>query len=370
MNQATSLEVPVLRRISLFALCACIALPARAQTSEATAIRSARAAQNRAIAAGDTAEAARYWTDDVEIRRGLGPLVVGRTAYQKILLPDSAAQRAGTALVYERTPSTVEVSTRWPLAYESGNWAAHLGNATGPVVIRGRYSAQWVKSGARWLIRGEVYVALSCAGVGCFNEAMPATAPGFAGEIAQFETADRAHASTPGGILFVGSSSFRLWPDIEKDFPGVSVLNRGFGGSTFPDVIYYAPRVVLPARPRLIALYVGDNDLAAGRTPEQVAGDYATFAAWVRRTLPSTRIVYVSIKPSPSRWSLVDSMKRTNALIASQIARDSLATYVDVFTPMIGPNGRPMPSLFVGDSLHMTPAGYAIWRSKLAPVVR
>ena len=144
--------------------------------SETAAIRSARTAQNRAIAAGDTAEAARYWTDDVEIRRGLGPLVVGRAAYQRLIVPDSAARLAGTDLIYERTPSSVEVSTRWPLAYESGNWVGHLGSANGPVVIRGRYGAQWVKQETRWLIRGEVYVALSCAGVGCSYEAMPATA--------------------------------------------------------------------------------------------------------------------------------------------------------------------------------------------------
>jgi lysophospholipase L1-like esterase len=148
------------------------------------------------------------------------------------------------------------------------------------------------------------------------------------------------------------------------------VLNRGFGGSTFADVLYFAPRIVLPARPRLIVLYVGDNDLAAGRTPEQVAADYATFVAFVRRELPETRVAYVSIKPSPSRWAIVGAMRRANALIAEQIARDGSAMYVDVFTPMLGANGRPLPSLFISDSLHMTPAGYAIWRAQLAPVVR
>ena len=143
------------------------------EPSEAVAIRSARAAQNRAMAAGDTATAATFWTDDVEIRRGLGLLVLGRSAYQRILLPDSAAVRTGTALWYERNPVSVEVSTQWPLAYETGEWAAHQGTSGGPVVIRGRYSAQWVKRGSRWLIRGEVYVALSCAGIGCDLSAAP-----------------------------------------------------------------------------------------------------------------------------------------------------------------------------------------------------
>ena len=143
------------------------------ESPEAIAIRSSRSAQNRAMAAGDTAAAATYWTDDVEIRRGLGLLVVGRSAYQQILLPDSAAVRNGTALWYERNPVSVDVSAQWPLAYEAGEWAAHQGTAAGPVVIRGRYSAQWVKRGSRWLIRGEVYVALSCAGIGCDLSAAP-----------------------------------------------------------------------------------------------------------------------------------------------------------------------------------------------------
>ena len=137
------------------------------QAAEMAAIRTARNAQNRAIATGDTAEAARYWTGDVEIRRGLGQLVVGRNAYQRLLVPDAAAVESGTALTYERTPASVEVSAQWPLAYETGEWTGHLAGASRLVVTRGRYSAQWVKRGTRWLIRGEVYVALSCAGAGC-----------------------------------------------------------------------------------------------------------------------------------------------------------------------------------------------------------
>ena len=143
------------------------------QASDEAAIRTSRAAQNRAIAVGDTAELASYWTDDVEIRRGLGQLVVGRNAYLRLFVPDVVAVERGTALVYERTPMSVEVSTQWPLAYEGGDWIAHVGSVSGPAVIRGRYSAQWVKRGARWLIRGEVYVALRCAGIGCSYAAAP-----------------------------------------------------------------------------------------------------------------------------------------------------------------------------------------------------
>ncbi|HEX9952421.1 MAG TPA: GDSL-type esterase/lipase family protein [Rubricoccaceae bacterium] len=199
--------------------------------------------------------------------------------------------------------------------------------------------------------------------------AAPPTAAGFAPDIAAFEAADRAAPPAPGGVLFLGSSSFRIWPDLAADFPGVPVLNRAFGGATFPDVLYYGPRLVLAARPRLVVLYVGDNDLGAGRTPAQVAADYATFRAFVRRALPQTRVAYVSIKPSPSRWALAGAMRDANARIAEQIARDASATYVDVFTPMLGPGGRPQPALYQADSLHMTPAGYAIWRAQIGPVL-
>ena len=201
-------------------------------------------------------------------------------------------------------------------------------------------------------------------------DAAPATAAAFEPEIRRFEAADRDAPPAPGGVLFVGSSSFRLWPDLAADFPGVPVLNRGFGGSTLPDVLHFAPRVVLPYRPRLVLLYAGDNDIASGRTPAQVLADYRGFVALVRRSLPATRVVFVSIKPSPSRWALVDRVREANRLVREETSRDPLQGFVDVFTPMLGPDGRPRPELFVADSLHMTPAGYAVWRERIAPVVR
>ena len=220
---------------------------------------------------------------------------------------------------------------------------------------------------------GALLIATACAPVSPVPPAppsvAPATASAFESEIAEIEARDRVDARTRGGIVFVGSSSIRMWPDLSADFAGLPVLNHGFGGSTLADVIWFTPRIVLPYAPREIVLYAGDNDLAAGRTPEQVLGDYTTFVRVARQALPAVRIVYVSIKPSPSRWSLAEPMRQANALIAQAIARDTLATYVDVFTPMLGPSGRPRPELFQADSLHMTPAGYALWRARLAPLV-
>jgi ketosteroid isomerase-like protein len=147
--------------------------PASGENADARAVRSARAAQNRAIASLDTAAVASFWTEDVEIRRGLGALTVGREAYRNLFNPDSGAVARGEELIYQREPATIEVSTHWPLAYESGTWTGHLGRADGPVLIGGSYAAQWVKRDGRWLIRGEVYVALGCSGAGCAFTAAP-----------------------------------------------------------------------------------------------------------------------------------------------------------------------------------------------------
>ena len=189
-------------------------------------------------------------------------------------------------------------------------------------------------------------------------------------QIRAFESADRASMPAPGGIVFVGSSSILRWTSLAADFPGLPVLNRGFGGSTFPEANHYVARAVLRYRPRTIVLYEGDNDIALGRSPQQVLADYREFVRLVRDSLPRARIVFVGIKPSPSRWRLVDLQREANRLVRGVVATDTLLSYVDVFEPMLGANGRPQPALFVGDSLHMTPAGYAIWRTQVAPFVR
>jgi lysophospholipase L1-like esterase len=199
---------------------------------------------------------------------------------------------------------------------------------------------------------------------------VPAPDPArFEADIHAFEAADRASPPPLGGVVFIGSSSIKNWTDVAHDFPGVPVLNRGFGGSTLADVVYYMDRALIPYRPRLVVLYAGDNDLAEGRTPEQVVGDYRAFVARLRSAWPAARVVYVSIKPSPSRRIYIDRARETNRRIRAVIARDSLQSYIDVFTPMLDASGQPRPELFLPDSLHMTRAGYLLWRALLAPVV-
>ena len=192
----------------------------------------------------------------------------------------------------------------------------------------------------------------------------------WASEIAQFEAADRAHPPPQHAVLFVGSSSIRMWDNLASDFPDERTINRGFGGSELADVVRYADRIVIPYHPRTVVLYAGDNDIAAGRTPAQVESDFRAFVTHVEQALPDTRIVFVSIKPSPSRWALADSMRAANARIQRLVAADPHLRYADVFTPMLGPNGHPRGELFVSDSLHMDPRGYALWTQIIGPLVR
>jgi len=201
--------------------------------------------------------------------------------------------------------------------------------------------------------------------------ATPDTTSQWEADIRAFEEADRREPVAPGGVLFVGSSSIRLWQTLAQDFPGVRALNRGFGGSQLADVRHYADRIVLPYRPRVVVLYAGDNDLAEGRTPADVFADYRAIADTLRRVLPETRVVWIAIKPSLARWAIVEKIREANALVRAYAERDpARLAYADVFTPMLGPDGRPRSELFVDDGLHMSARGYALWTEVVRPLVR
>lgn len=185
-------------------------------------------------------------------------------------------------------------------------------------------------------------------------------------DIHAFETKDKESFPAKGGIVFVGSSSIRMW-DVNKFFPGLPVLNRGFGGSHMEDSVYYAKRIVIPYEPKTIVLYAGDNDIASGKTPERVFTDFKEFVKIIHAALPKTRIIYIPIKPSIKRWELIKPMRETNRLIQQYIQQGSLLDYVDIDTPMIGEDGKPRKSLFLEDGLHLNEDGYKLWTEKLLP---
>ncbi len=186
-------------------------------------------------------------------------------------------------------------------------------------------------------------------------------------EVQAFEAADRTNPPPPHPILFIGSSSIRFWRTLAHDFPGLPVINRGFGGSEMADSVALAERLVLPYQPREIVVYAGDNDVAAGKAPQQILADFQAFVAKVHHWFPATRILYLAIKPSPSRWRLAAQIRATNSLVAAAAKRSPGVEFIDVFTPMLRPDGQPRAELFRPDMLHMNAAGYALWTRLLRP---
>lgn len=193
-----------------------------------------------------------------------------------------------------------------------------------------------------------------------------AEAERWAKEMAAFAADDEARPFAAGGLVFVGSSSIRLW-DLAAAFPGRPALNRGFGGSQIPDSVRHVERLVLRHTPRTVIFYAGDNDLAAGRTPAQVLADFQAFVAAIHGPLPATRIAFVAIKPSLARWAIVDKVRDTNARIREACDADDRLGFVDVDGPMIGWNGKPRADLFVADGLHLSAKGYALWNVLVTP---
>lgn len=216
----------------------------------------------------------------------------------------------------------------------------------------------------RWFVVPMLLMAAAPTAYGQATQQLP-----YAADIERFEAADRESPPPQGGIVFVGSSSIRLWTTLAEDFPGLPVINRGFGGSRISHVLAYADRIIIPYRPRQVIVYAGENDLAGGGTYQQVVADFRALVDKLKAALPGVRIAWVSMKPSPSRWHLVDAMREGNRIIEAMAAEDSQLEYIDVFTRMLGPDGRPIPALFVADSLHMTAAGYELWREVIGPYV-
>ncbi len=186
-------------------------------------------------------------------------------------------------------------------------------------------------------------------------------------EIRVFEMSDATNKPPENGILFIGSSSIRLWKDLKSDFPDLPVINRGFGGSQIIDSVYFAERIVFPYKPRMIIMYAGGNDINVGKSPEEVFNDFKMFVKKVHNNLPSTKIGYISISPNFARWKQVDKVKEANKLIQEYTLRDPRLFFIDTFTYMIGEDGLPKPDIFVSDGLHMNRKGYDIWKAVIRP---
>ena len=185
-------------------------------------------------------------------------------------------------------------------------------------------------------------------------------------EVRELERRRATRAPIAKPAVFYGSSTFRLWTNLADDLRDPRALNLAFGGSTLEACAHFFERLVPPENPSTIVLYAGDNDLGDGRPPEHVLDSYRRLADKIRRQLPGVPFSFVSIKPSPARFGIVDRIRRANELVREAAAGYPGAHYISVFEAMLR-DGKPRPELYLEDGLHLAPAGYRLWTELLEP---
>lgn len=195
--------------------------------------------------------------------------------------------------------------------------------------------------------------------------------PPFWNDIQNFKKEDSLSFPPKNAILFIGSSSFTLWKDVASYFPGYTIINRGFGGSTLKDQSRYQDDIIFSYHPKQVVIYCGENDLASSDsvTAENVFERFLSLYNDITIKQPEVSIAFISLKPSPSRRHLFLKMRKANQLIKNYLSTEKNAVFIDLHQPMLGSNGEPLPEIFLEDSLHMNAKGYAIWQKHLVPVL-
>lgn len=185
----------------------------------------------------------------------------------------------------------------------------------------------------------------------------------YAKEIAEFKRLDAITPPAKGQIVFIGSSSFTRWERVGEAFPKRHILNRAFGGSTLLDVTARLDDVVTAYEPCQVVLYCGENDFATDEKlePTIVVDRFKDLFGRIRRRQPGVNFVYVSMKPSPSRWHLATKFREANDAIRRYLASQKSASFVDLWPVMLGDDGKPKPEIFVDDKLHVNDEGYKLW---------
>jgi lysophospholipase L1-like esterase len=201
------------------------------------------------------------------------------------------------------------------------------------------------------------------------SNAFFAKAQPFINEIKDFKKQDSINPPPQHAILFVGSSSFTKWKDVQNYFPTYPIINRGFGGSSLPDVIRYADDIIFPYHPKQVVIYCGDNDLAFSDsvTARTVFDRFRKLFLLIRGKMPGENIVFVSIKPSPSRARLMLKVEDANSMIKQFLSAEKNASFIDVYHLMVDKDGKPIDDIFLQDKLHMNAKGYAIWQKAMEP---
>lgn len=193
--------------------------------------------------------------------------------------------------------------------------------------------------------------------------------PPFWKEVQEFKKEDNLQTPPNNPILFIGSSSFTMWKEVNADFPGYTILNRAFGGSSLTDLIYYKEDIITKYKPKQIVMYCGENDFASSDTVtvEMVMTRFKTLFAYIQSQFKDIPFVYVSMKPSPSRVKLLPKYEQANRLIQTYLKKFKYTIFVDIYHPMLMTDGKPRTDIFLEDNLHMNKAGYVIWQKLIAP---
>ena len=212
----------------------------------------------------------------------------------------------------------------------------------------------------------------TCFLLACNTNSQPDTktvaTPPFWNDIQNFKKQDSVSFPSKNAILLIGSSSFTKWTDVQDYFPGYTIINRGFGGSTLLDEIRYVNDIVFPYQPKQIIIYCGENNLASSDTVTAAMVLYRFKQLFqMIRDKSEAPIAYISMKPSPSRRHLFPKMREGNQLIKDFLATQKNTAFIDVHQKMLNAVGEPMPEIFLEDSLHMNAKGYAIWQKEIQP---
>lgn len=196
--------------------------------------------------------------------------------------------------------------------------------------------------------------------------------PPFYSDIQNFKKQDSISFPPKKAILFIGSSSFTMWRDVQDYFPGYTIINRGFGGSTLPDLIRYVDDIVVPYKPKQVVIYCGENDIASSDTitAATVTQRFITLFEAIRKAYPKVPVAFISMKPSPSRERFLPKMQSANQQIKAYIAAQKRAAYIDIYPYMMHEDGHPRKALFGEDMLHMNKSGYAIWQHAILPYLK
>jgi lysophospholipase L1-like esterase len=212
------------------------------------------------------------------------------------------------------------------------------------------------------------FAVLAPVSVALAQEGAPREAA-FGWEIDRFLEEDRKSPPPKGAILFIGSSIFREWADLEAQMAPLPVINRAFGGSRTWEVLYYADRIVLPYEPRIIVYYCGSNDVDSGASAAEVAANFRAFVDKVAAPLPGTRIFFVSINKAPQKRHLWNVVDEANSRIRDYTKGSPRLGYIDVNPVLFDAAGKPRFDLYREDQLHFRRAAYAEFTKIIRPVI-